>query len=167
MKLAISCIGTPLMAEIGLIVRAGRDDRLTIPFAEHVEGGIKTVYSSTMTFKLIVAVSTLLASPVAAEPMTCRWTSKQQCDPGAACRPAINKVWAPADVTGKRYQRCDRNGCDTYDATVSNAGAYTTFDLVGRGVFMKIGPDAAATEVVSLGNSVLVSHGTCLPQAAD
>ena len=143
------------------------DDRPSVPFIGPVEGKLETVYSLTMNLKLMVAVSALLASPVTAKPMTCRWTSKQQCDPGAACRPAINRVWATADVTGKRYQRCDRNGCDSYDAEVSTAGAYTTFDLIGRGVFMKLGPDAVATEVVSLGNSILVSHGTCRPSVHD
>lgn len=118
-------------------------------------------YRSAMLPKLIVIASALISTPLIAQPMTCRWITKQQCDPGAACRPATNKVWATADIAAKRYQRCDTNGCDTYEAAVSTAGSYTTFDLVGRGLFMKIGPNNAATEVVSLGNSILVSQGTC------
>lgn len=105
---------------------------------------------------------TAFSPPSVAAPMTCRWTTKQQCDPDAACKPALNKVWAVADASRRRYSRCDRNGCDGYDATVTvGPGAFTTFDLIGRGVFMKIGPAGRATEVVSLGNSVLISQGTC------
>jgi hypothetical protein len=114
-----------------------------------------------------IFLSTAAALPLSAEPLACRWATKQQCDPTAPCRPAANNVWATADVGAKRYQRCDRQGCDTYDAAVSTAGAYTTFDLVGRGVFMKVGANGAATEVVSLGNSVLVSQGRCRPASTE
>lgn len=120
-----------------------------------------------MKVALLFAALVVLPQLAEAEPSVCRWTKKQQCDPTAPCRPAVNKVWATADATAKRYERCDANGCDSYDAEVSTAGAFTTFDLTGRGVFMKIGPNGLATEVVSLGNSVLVSHGTCRPTAPD
>jgi len=116
-----------------------------------------------MKIALLAAVTASLSNVAQAEPLTCHWANKQQCDPNSACRPSVNKVWATVDATAKRYQRCDSKGCDSYDAEVSASGVYTTFDLPGRGVFMKIGPEGAATEVVSLGNSVLVSQGTCRP----
>lgn len=119
-----------------------------------------------MQFKTLAAALALLAAPAGAEMMGCRWSIKQQCDPDKACRALPNTTWAIADADTRHYQRCDQSGCDDYSSEVSTAGAFTTFDLVGRGVFMKLGADGAATEVVSLGNSVIISHGRCLPAPA-
>lgn len=119
-----------------------------------------------MMVRLLALIFAGLPAAASAQTMLCRWSDKQQCDPGVPCRSMSPSVWATADAAAKRYQRCDHNGCDTYDAVVTvGPGAYTTFDLIGRGVFMKVGPGRKATEVVSLGNSVLVSQGTCTPAA--
>jgi hypothetical protein len=128
-----------------------------------VANGRKRMYPLDTVLKLFLAASTLTADPALGQQMTCRWNSKQQCGPGAACRPAANKVWATADPAATRYQRCDAKGCDGYDSVVSTSGAFMTYALPGRGMFIKVGPDGAATEVVSLGNSVVVSQGQCRP----
>ena len=111
---------------------------------------------------LFGALACIAAAPAIAAPLTCRWEEKQQCDPGAGCKPIASKVWVVADAEAKQYSRCDRNGCDSYHAVVTaGPGAYTFFDLLGRGMFLKLGPAGRATEVVTLGNSVLVSQGVC------
>ena len=97
-----------------------------------------------------------------AAPLTCRWTAKQQCDAGTPCRTIPASVWTTVDKQTQRYQRCDRKGCDSYTAVVTvGPGAFTVYDLIGRGVFLKMEAGGGATEIVSLGHSVLISHGTC------
>lgn len=114
--------------------------------------------SSLLLATLAIATSTEAWSA----PMRCDFTEKYQCNPGSGCQPNVLGVWVVVDLDSKLYQRCDRNGCDTYDAVVSDRkGAFITIDLPARGVFMKIGQDSRATEVVSLGNSVIVSQGVC------
>lgn len=113
--------------------------------------------------KPLLAAGLLISPAVAesAEPLRCTWTEKVQCDPGSGCSAQPIKTWATIDLDGRRYQRCDRLGCDTYDASVTRSGVYRVIDLPGRGVFTKLADDGRGTEVVSLGNSVLVSQGHC------
>jgi hypothetical protein len=119
----------------------------------------------TLRFTTRVVAGVLAACVIqqaSASPITCRWKAKQQCDPGEACKTVPPAVWTIVDPQAKRYQRCDPRGCDTYEAVVTvGPGAFTVYELIGRGVFLKTGLGGSATEVVSLGNSVLVSHGVC------
>jgi hypothetical protein len=101
--------------------------------------------------------------PSFAQQLRCEWSQKQQCDAGKACVASAPSVWATIDLGARRYQRCDRNGCDTYDVVVTKgAGVYTVIDLPGRGMLAKMHDDGTAIEVVTLGTSVLVSHGRCV-----
>ncbi len=43
---------------------------------------------------------------------------------------------------------------------------YTTFEMVGRGGFSKLGPDGDWAEAVSLGGMIVVSHGMCIRSSA-
>lgn len=115
-----------------------------------------------MAMKAAMALGTLLSvTPAVAEPVRCTWTEKVQCDPGMGCTAQPVRTWATIDLAARRYQRCDRLGCDTYDAHVTRSGIYYIVDLPGRGVFAKLGADGQGTEVISLGRGVLVSHGRC------
>lgn len=117
-----------------------------------------------MKLQRFLACVVLLGLPTIAPAKTlkCTWTEKQQCAPQQSCRPAPLGLWSKIDLKKRKYQRCDRNGCDTYDATVQvDRAAFTNIDLPGLGVFVKIGPDRRGTEVVSLGNVILVSQGRC------
>lgn len=111
---------------------------------------------------MLCALATAAPTVAYARTSECRWTEKHSCSPGKGCQPSTLGVWATIDLQAKRYQRCDRNGCDTHDAIVTvGPGAFTFVDLPGRGMMLKLGPGGAATEVVSLGNTVLVSQGRC------
>ncbi|WP_343546607.1 hypothetical protein [Sphingobium yanoikuyae] len=114
--------------------------------------------------KVLVAfiMTVTLATPALAKPLQCNWVEKNQCDAGKGCRKiSAGTISVSLDTKTKEYKRCDRNGCDTYQANVHVSGAFTIFDLAGRGVFAKVGPNGQSSEVVSLGNSILISHGFC------
>ena len=112
----------------------------------------------------LLALGLLLGCSTIAEAKTlkCAWSQKQQCAPGQACRSAPLDLYAKIDLQKRKYKRCDRRGCDTYDAMVQvDRAAFTNIDLPGLGLFVKIGPDQRATEVVSFGNVIMVSQGWC------
>ena len=117
-------------------------------------------------FRMTTAIALFAAAvPAAAsaEPMVCQWQQKQQCEPGSACRALdASKMFVRVDPASGAYERCDSKGCDAYTASVTKSGVYTIIDLTGRGMFAKFGPGGSATEVVSLGRAVLISHGLCV-----
>lgn len=61
-----------------------------------------------------------------------------------------------------RYSRCDRHGCDAYEADTYNSGDFLLIELPGRTTFAKVGPDGSWTEVVSLGHEVILARGQCM-----
>jgi hypothetical protein len=115
--------------------------------------------------RAIIVGSLVLATATqsTAAPKKCEWSEKQQCAPGTGCKAMPITTYATIDLTAKRYSRCDRKGCDTYDANVSGGGAKTFFnvDVTARGMLMKISPEGRSTEVITLGNVVLISQGIC------
>ena len=114
-----------------------------------------------MTAVLAFAL-TIAPVSVQAESLVCRWQQKQQCEPGSACGALdATKMFVRVDPASGTYERCDSRGCDAYTASFTKSGAYTIIDLPGRGMFAKMGPGGSATEVVSLGHSVLISQGRC------
>lgn len=113
---------------------------------------------------VLAVASVMFAIPAVAQskPLMCKWTEKQQCDPKIGCRTIGITTYAKIDLAGRRYERCDKRGCDTYVANVSGGvGKFTNVDVTGSGMFLKIGPEGNSTEVVSLGNMVLISQGIC------
>jgi hypothetical protein len=111
-----------------------------------------------LAFVAIIAVTPTVA---AANTVQCSFTTKVQCDPIGPCKVLKPGVKLTIDLTAKRYSRCDKAGCDTYDAVVTSSGLYTLIEVPGHAMFAKIGPKGQSTEVVSLMNSVLVSQGIC------
>ena len=131
----------------------GVDDRGSAVFAER---------ESKMIVRTTIALL-LLAAPIAAvgQTLQCTITDKVQCDPGGQCKSLMPTVQPSVDLDAKRYSRCDRGGCDTFDVQITRSGAFTIIEAPGRSMFLKIGPGGKSTEVVSLMNSVLVSNGIC------
>lgn len=68
-------------------------------------------------------------------------------------------VWDP--VTGE-YARCDRLGCDTYQAIVTTSGQFLVIDVPGRGMLARLSVAGQFTEVVTLGNDTYLSFGSCV-----
>jgi hypothetical protein len=104
----------------------------------------------------------LLASPAAAETMTCRITAKHSCEPATGCKKLQPGVWNVLDVTRQTYARCDARGCDTYDASFSPSGAFIVIDVPSRGMVAKVAADKSSfVEVATLGMMALNSFGIC------
>ena len=70
--------------------------------------------------------------------------------------------WTPATRT---YERCDRNGCDRYEARVDYAGSFATITLPGRATFARLTGRNAFMEVVTQMDGVLIYRGQCEPVA--
>jgi len=112
--------------------------------------------------RFAVILCALLASPAAAETMTCRITAKHSCDPASGCRSILPGVWNVLDVTRHTYARCDARGCDTYDASFSRSGAFIVIDIPTRGMVAKVAADRSSfLEVATLGMTALNSFGAC------
>jgi hypothetical protein len=84
--------------------------------------------------------------------------------PGGCQRQDASSVWLLVDFGKGTYQRCDRNGCDSYRMNVSVKGTFTYIQLLDHAdVFMKIGLADMFVEVAAQGVSTLNSFGTCAP----
>ena len=110
---------------------------------------------------LVALLLVIIPIPSLAQPTKCSWSQRHQCSQVGPCVAVVPKTWGVFDSEAKTYQRCDRSGCDAYPVTVNQLGSYRVVGIDGSGSFMKVGHDGTATEVVSLGVNVLVSHGTC------
>lgn len=111
---------------------------------------------------LLILASAVTTTPVAAVPMTCRMVSKQQCDAGRACVATdASKVFVKLDVVARRYQRCDRFGCDTYTPEVAWSGGWINMTLPRNAMLARLDAQGNFVEVATLGSAVLVSHGRC------
>lgn len=95
----------------------------------------------------------------------CAAEQKWGCElPGGCERQDATKVWMVVDFAKRTYQRCDRNGCDSYAMTPTEKGVFTYIRLRDHpDVFMKMGLADLFVEVVSQGVSTLNSFGTCAP----
>jgi hypothetical protein len=88
--------------------------------------------------------------------------SKQQCDAGRPCVPTdASKVFVKLDVAARRYQRCDRLGCDAYTPEIAWSGGWTNITLPRNAMLARLDARGAFVEVATLGGTVLVSHGQC------
>ena len=125
-------------------------------------GGWWRMFDMTRLFLVAVTLLALLPNRVLAAPLRCTWIQKHQCEPNKPCKVIPAKTFAKIDLQNKQYSRCDRLGCDDYDANISSGdGMFTNIDVTGRGMIVKIAPDQSSTEVVTLGNVVLISQGKC------
>ena len=102
-----------------------------------------------------------LAALAPTAPLTCRIVAKQYCDQSDCSRQPV-KLWNVIDFQRQTYARCDRNGCDTFEAHIGRSGVYTNIDIEGRGLLAKIDEDGVFMEIVTLGVTAYVSHGTCV-----
>ena len=110
---------------------------------------------------VVFAVMLTSGSSVDAEPMRCEITSKFNCTP-TGCTPDKLGVFNLIDLDLGTLSRCDRNGCDEYEAKITRSGAYLVVDVPGRGMLAKLSITGAEyVELTTLGTAVLVSFGAC------
>lgn len=118
---------------------------------------------------LILAAGTLvpgvaLAQAASAAEFTCYPAEKHLCSPGRGCQTGVVSVFARFSPTAPgraRYSRCDRRGCDQHEATTYQSGEHLIIELPGKATFAKVAPDGAWTEVVSIGNDIIIAQGRC------
>lgn len=82
-----------------------------------------------------------------------------QCEAGST-----QAGWMLLDLSERTYARCDARGCDRYSASVSTGGVFTSVQLDGRSMFLKVVNDGSQfVDVATLGVSAIVSVGRCAP----
>ena len=115
----------------------------------------------TITLSVVVLALLAVSEPLAAETLTCKPSQKFYCSP-EGCKTAPAKVRAIIDTDKQTYSRCDRNGCDKYDATMSMGGIYLNISVPGKSLVAKVEISSLAYyETVSGGLGVHTSFGRC------
>ncbi len=110
---------------------------------------------------LLTAVSVFLATEAVAAEIRCDIRSKVTCS-SAGCTEKAPGMWNLIDLEGRRFSRCDYEGCDHYQMVVSRSGTYLNLEVPGRAMLAKMAADGSKyLEVATLGTKALVSHGTC------
>ena len=114
---------------------------------------------------VIFAMATLLgASAAQAQALKCTPTQKLVCSQGKGCEETKADTWAIVDFGRKTYARCTADGCDNFNATLTDSGTYTPVELPGRATMAKISDNGTMfSEVTSLLSSILISFGACAP----
>ncbi len=111
---------------------------------------------------LVVTLGLMVLSiPLAAMTLTCIPNQKFICSKDG-CEVVPAGVRVVIDMDKQTYSRCDKNGCDKYDSTVSVRGIYLNFDVGGKSTFTKVEISSMQYfEIVSLGFVVYTSFGKC------
>jgi hypothetical protein len=111
-----------------------------------------------------ISLLVIMPSVSVAAPLSCVITAKFACMP-AGCGAVETGMFSVIDMQSGSFSRCDRRGCDEYEATFSSSGQYIVIDLPGRGMVAKMSANGAEyLEVTTLGTNTLVSFGACKPQ---
>jgi hypothetical protein len=114
-----------------------------------------------MRGSLLLFAILLVTTPSPAAELKCEISQKYICET-TGCRTAPTNVWNLVNTTKKTYARCDRMGCDKYDALFSQSDVFVNIALPERGVIAKMAVDASSFhEVTTLAHSVYVSFGSC------
>jgi hypothetical protein len=110
---------------------------------------------------LVLAALAPAVTAAHAETLRCEITSKFMCEL-TACQAAKLGGYNLVDLDKNTIARCDRLGCDTYDAVVSASGAFLNVAVPDRGLMAKLSLSLDSfTEVVTLAGQVYVSFGRC------
>lgn len=94
--------------------------------------------------------------------LECRPETKDMCGPGGCSRQPAS-VWLRWTPATRTYQRCDRNGCDSYTANVTYSGSYAVVEIPGHQTIMKLTGRNAFLEIVSQMDGVIIYRGQCRP----
>ena len=118
----------------------------------------------TLLVGLLVAPVLPVGTAWAAE-YRCDLTNKYHCSQKQGCRSIPPKTWAQIDTDKRTYSRCNRLGCDLYDADFNTSGAFVTIEVNGRGLMAKMQLDGSSfVEVATLATDVYTSFGSCRPR---
>lgn len=91
--------------------------------------------------------------------LTCKPTRVEACG-REGCKegkPVVEVRWEPSGT----YQRCDTNGCDSYQPKVSYSGIWANIAIPESGMMARITADGQYMEVATINDTALVYHGQC------
>ena len=115
---------------------------------------------------VLAAAFAIVVGPAFAEPVRYTIDTKYYCTPDEACISWQTTVWNLIDRETGTYSRCDQQGCDTYTATFVLSGDFTVIEIPGRSILAKLSVLDVFTEIVTLGNDVYLSFGSCSKSVA-
>jgi hypothetical protein len=90
--------------------------------------------------------------------LECRPTRMDVCD-ADGCTSSKSATFIRLTPGNGSYQRCDSKGCNSYHATVSYSGIWTTFALPGA--FARVTSDRNFVEVAALNDVLYLYRGDC------
>ena len=125
---------------------------------------MRAITAALVALVLAGAVFLMASPPAQAEVLRCDIIQKYHCTIGTGCepQPLERPPWNEIDLSERTFARCDKKGCDRYDAVFSWSGAFVVIDLPGKGAVAKLSLlDGSFTEVVTLMNVVFTSFGSC------
>jgi hypothetical protein len=112
--------------------------------------------------RLLVAALTLLSGGAYAQTVTCSISTKFICESDAGCMQVEPGVWSTIDYSDQTYSRCDRRGCDKYNARFHRRAGFVVIEIPGRGITGTFSVDTSVfLEVATTGTTAIVSFGTC------
>ncbi len=130
--------------------------------------------AGTLTKRMVVLSGLIVFSAVHGGPQTddqlpphfarCTATKKMVCVAGDCSRTESSVfILLEKKPSTNRYSRCDRMGCESYDAQVQRGGEFENWQLSEpRGVMFKRSlRDGEFLEVATLGMQAYVSTGYC------
>lgn len=97
--------------------------------------------------------------------LECRPTRMDICSP-EGCESGVANIWVRWTPSTRTYERCDRNGCDTYPSAVSYSGSWANITVPESATFAKLTGRNAFFEVVTQNHAVLIYRGQCQEAAA-
>ena len=114
---------------------------------------------------MLLGVALLSTQLAAQQRFICEIDSKFSCSAGSGCSDSKLGIWNVVDFGAGTFQRCDRNGCDSYPMAPIQSGLFINFMIPERAMFAKMSGDGSQyVEVVSIATDVLVSFGSCRAQ---
>jgi hypothetical protein len=117
--------------------------------------GMRTI--STLAFLF------LMSAAAGAAAWQCEFSSTQYCSV-KSCERMVPSVYVTLDPVAGTYSRCDRARCDHFTARANDTGRYVDIQIPSVGAIAKMTRDGSVlTEIVTAGNDVYLSFGTCRP----
>jgi len=113
-------------------------------------------------FPIIAACVAFAAAPALGSTLNCQVTKKAACGPDGCVSAPPAGAYNRIDLARGVVERCDTKGCDAHQVSAARSGIYVNLSF-GRGAaFIRLEePTMAYMEVITLGLSTIVSHGSC------
>lgn len=119
---------------------------------------IKKILSSIMIFLCFIVTAYASNSLNVDCPIDKQYVcSYDSCNP---IKPSVTIKIRIADSHAE-YSRCDKQGCDNYEAQVTRSGIFTYLSPIEKNATIKLDQDMSFVEINSLLLNVYVAYGKC------